>query len=310
MFPEEVKINEKNIEKLRETYQKAYTQIVAELENATSFGSANRRAILAQIEKILKELGAEVNEFIEEEITTYYQEGAGDAVKQLDKVADEIPVATGFNKIHKEAILALVDDTQTAFGDSLTGVSRTARKLLSTAVKEQLTQQLATGKIQGSALKTIQKNLIAIIKADGIESFIDKGGKKWKLDRYTELLIRTKAVEARNRGLANRMAENEYDLVQVSAHGGCDLCAPWEGRILSVTGKTPGYPTVAQAQRAGLFHPNCKHAINALVPELAKVTHAYNPNINTLTGSEFVDEVDEKFKGLVKPATQVVKPRP
>ena len=35
---------------------------------------------------------------------------------------------------------------------------------------------------------------------------------------------------------------------------------PWEGKILSLTGKTPNFPTLEEARAAGLFHPNCRHA--------------------------------------------------
>jgi hypothetical protein len=94
------------------------------------------------------------------------------------------------------------------------------------------------------------------------------------------MLFRTKVVEARNRGIANRLVENGYDLVQVSNHGmaSCPMCAPWQGKILSSTGATKGYDTVLDAERAGLFHPNCRHAINVLVPGLASMTRAYNPD--------------------------------
>jgi hypothetical protein len=96
------------------------------------------------------------------------------------------------------------------------------------------------------------------------------------------MLFRTKAVEARNRGLANRMVEFNYDLVQVSNHNSThEECRVWESRILSVSGATKGYPTVAKAEAAGLFHPNCKHAINVLIPSLARQTEAYNPDERT-----------------------------
>ena len=35
---------------------------------------------------------------------------------------------------------------------------------------------------------------------------------------------------------------------------------PWQGKVLSITGKTKGYPTLEEAKAAGLFHPNCRHA--------------------------------------------------
>ena len=93
--------------------------------------------------------------------------------------------------------------------------------------------------------------------------------------RYSEMLIRTKAVEARSTGMMNRIVENDYDLVQVSSHGATDVCGKWEGEILSVTGNTPGYKTVQMATDDGLFHPNCRHAMNVIVSNLAAETKAY-----------------------------------
>ena len=37
---------------------------------------------------------------------------------------------------------------------------------------------------------------------------------------------------------------------------GCELCSDWEGEVVSLDGATPGYPTLAEAEGAGLFHPN------------------------------------------------------
>lgn len=287
MFPQTVELNENNIKKLTTLYNKAYGQIVGELEGATSFGVANRKAILQQVENILTELGGEVNTTLQKEIKKYYEVGAKDGVLQLQKVNADVAVASGFNRIHKEAITSLVDDAQTSFGDSLTGVGRSTQLALNKATKEQLTTQMAIGKVGGKSLDSIKAVLSGTLRQQGLPALKDKSGRTWSLDRYTEMLARTKAVEARNRGLANRVAENGYDLVQVSSHGADDVCGDWEGMILSVSGQTDGYPTVSDAEADGLFHPNCKHAINVLVPELAKLTNAYLPDDETMSGEEF-----------------------
>jgi hypothetical protein len=33
---------------------------------------------------------------------------------------------------------------------------------------------------------------------------------------------------------------------------------PWHGRTLSLTGQTPGYPTMGEARATGFRHPNCR----------------------------------------------------
>lgn len=58
------------------------------------------------------------------------------------------------------------------------------------------------------------------------------------------------------------------DLIQISYHTStCEMCAPRNGKVLSLTGQTPGYPTLAEAEGAGLFHPNCRHASSLFIPE-------------------------------------------
>lgn len=278
MYPQQVQLNEASLKKLTELYKKAYAQIIGEIKGASTFGVANRKAIARQIEKILQDLNVDVGKYIETEIPKYYKKGANQAVEQLEAIDAEIAAAVRFNQIHKEAIAALVDDTQRAFAESIQGVARTANQLLGKATREALTQQMAIGKIGGEALRTVKKTIVGTLEDQGLIALIDKSGRTWELETYAEMLIRTKAVEARNRGVVNRMAENNYDLVQVSDHGADDVCGEWEGEILSISGETPGYKTVAEAEADGLFHPNCRHAINALKLDLARETMGWNPD--------------------------------
>lgn len=300
--PTEVSINERDLARLTNLYKTAYAQIVAEMETATNFGIANRKILLVQIQGILKELDSETTPIVSDTIAKQYELGAGQLVDQLEQVAERVPVKTGFNRIHKDAIAALVSSTQESFAESIQGVYRSSSRFLNDAVKTQMSEQMALGKLKGEALRTIRNNVAGKLREEGLSAITDKAGREWSLDRYAEMLIRTKSVEARNTGVVNRMIENEYDLAQVSAHGADDACADWEGVIISVRGVTDGYPTLDEAESAGLFHPRCRHAINTLIPELAKLTNAYNPNIDTLTGQDFVDDVDTVLKGYdVKP---------
>jgi len=281
MYPTEVPINEENVAKLTSLMKRAYLEIVNEIKGATTFGASNRSALLKQIEIILSDTGTHVASFVEDELPYYYELGASDATKQMKDIGLNVKTGTGFNRIHKEAIRALIDDTARSFGESLTGINRSANKLLSKAVRNEITERMAIGKIGGKTLNSIKTNIVGLLEQDGLSALIDKGGRAWELDRYSEMLIRTKSVEARNRGMANRMVENGYDLVQVSNHSSEHaVCAYWEGKILSLTGHTKGYPTIAQAEAAGLFHPNCKHAINAYVQELANLTQSYTPLVD------------------------------
>lgn len=282
MINSSVEINDKAIQEFLKLLKVAYEEAESEILTATSFGSYNRRQIQKQIIKVMQNLGEEARKFLEEQIPEHYKLGANEAVQQLDDIAAALNAAKNFNVIHKEAIFALIDDVGRSFATAMTGVSRSSQTLLNQATRDEITQRLAIGKVTGATRKEIVKDIKAALKSEGLEALRDRAGKPWTLDRYAEMLFKTKFVEARNRGFANRMVENGYDLVQVSDHlQECELCRPWEGRILSLTGSTDGYPSVADAQAGGLFHPSCRHSINVMIPELAVKTRAYYSKLPT-----------------------------
>ena len=279
LYPVNIDPTDRQIKRLRNMFKRSYRRIAREINGATKFGVSHRRAILREIEDVLRGLGVDIKKFVEKELPGFYKRGARDAVKQLRNVKAPIPVRSGFNKLHKDAIIALVDDTVRSYGSSITGVKRSASLLLGKAVRESIKEEIAHGLISGEALKKVRRYIKGILQEQGLAALVDRGGRRWQMDRYAEMLFRTKVVEARNMGMANRMVENGYDLVQVSDHAGeCPLCRPWEGKILSLTGDTKKYPTLQKATSEGLFHPNCRHAINTIIPSLARKTVAYDPD--------------------------------
>jgi hypothetical protein len=206
-------------------------------------------------------------------------------VNILDKKLLTAParaVQAGFTNINQSAVEALVSDAQKSFGDALSTVNRSARQIFNKATQQAIKDRLATGEMVPLDRVKIANDIKQIVSDQGVAALTDRGGRQWTLDRYAEMLTRTKVVEARNTGLSNKLAENGYDLVQVSAHGANDVCGDWEGKILSLSGRTDGYPTVDEATADGLFHPNCEHAINAVVPDLSSDTNAYDNPYNAL----------------------------
>jgi hypothetical protein len=100
----------------------------------------------------------------------------------------------------------------------------------------------------------------------GIIGFVDKAGREWNIARYTEMLARTTVMNARNESKMNDWRLRGHDLVRVSSHETvCEKCKPWEGAVLSISGETKKYPSLAEAREAGLFHPNCQHSTGLFV---------------------------------------------
>lgn len=288
-------MNEKAIKVLIGLYTDAYKDILAGMEDATDFGIANRRAIMADIEKKLTKLGADTDKWIQENVPKQYAAGAADAIGQLRQVGAKIKVGGSLVSIDRKAIEALMADTSMRFGDAMSGLKRDATRIFVSASQAEIKQQIASGIIEGQTRKEIAGTIKETIRSKGLAALEDKRGRSWTIDRYADMLVRTKMTEARNTGIANKMLQNDQDLVQVSSHGADDICGEWEGEILSLSGATDGFKTVAEAEADGLFHPNCRHALNVINPSLAAKTSIYENPYNDLDPEER-KEVDRQFR--------------
>ncbi len=123
----------------------------------------------------------------------------------------------------------------------------------------------------------------------GITGFTDRGGRRWQLSSYVEMATRTVAQRAAVQGQTDRLDAIGVRLVYVSNHGQeCHLCRPYEGRVLRLdTGPTGEVQvphqltdepvtvdvvaTLAEAQLAGLMHPNCRHSLSAFLPGVTRL---------------------------------------
>lgn len=305
-----VKIRQGRIDDLLRLYREAYKRIIVTLENETAAGKIHKLRVMSQVNKILEELGEDAAKWVQAEIPQYYIDGANVAKVDLKRLGIDVERSSGFALINKEAVKALVDETALSFAEGIRGVSRNARRMLDDALKQQLNFTIAEGRLTGEARRVVSAAVKQRLQDEGLTALVDRSGRKWSLDTYSEMLVRTKAVEARNQGLANSMLSYGYDLVQVSNHGSSHkACARWEGKVLSISGKTPTGTklpggrivagSMADAKAAGLFHPNCQHSANVFTPELAAETHAYDNPYLKMTPAQRA-KADQEFINRVR----------
>jgi len=143
---------------------------------------------------------------------------------------------------------------------------RTIAQLNGIDVQDKLFKDITKGETRQRIKKVIKEEA----KEKGVVAFTDRGGKRWDVERYSEMVARTSRADVFNNAVANRALENGFDLVQVTRNSSSHVeCAMWEGKVLSLTGATPGYPTLEDAKLTGIFHPNCKHTYTPLSMEEA-----------------------------------------
>jgi hypothetical protein len=118
--------------------------------------------------------------------------------------------------------------------------------------------------------RAISQSMLDDFAKRGVQSVIYKNGRRVSIDSYTEMVGRTMSGRAAIQGSLNRYEEYGYDLVRVSSHfRACELCTPWEGKVLSQSGESKKYRSLNDAVMAGLFHPNCAHDINPYFPGIS-----------------------------------------
>lgn len=137
------------------------------------------------------------------------------------------------------------------------------------------------------------QNVLNKFAAKGVTGFVDKAGRHWDLASYSEMAIRTATSRAALQGHIDRQTAIGNDLIMVSSFGAtCPICAPWAGKVLSISGKDPRYPSLESAKAAGLFHPNCKHTITAYFEgmDYEEPKFPYNPELYAATQRQRYNE--------------------
>lgn len=108
----------------------------------------------------------------------------------------------------------------------------------------------------------------------GITGFTDMAGRNWSLTSYAEMATRTAVHNAERQGVMDGVRAAGRDLVMISGSPACcDLCAPWEGQVVSLDGMTTGYPTLSDAEADGVFHPGCRHTVAPYVEGLTRADY-------------------------------------
>lgn len=149
----------------------------------------------------------------------------------------------------------------------------------------QVVQQATAASVAGGITRRqAAQYAYARLVDQGLTSFVDRRGRRWRLSSYVEMGVRTVTQRAAIQGQTDRLQELDLDLAMVSdSPRECEKCRPWEGKILSISGAARGRVelpsmtgggtvsvTVAgsldEARRAGLQHPGCTHSIRAYLP--------------------------------------------
>lgn len=152
--------------------------------------------------------------------------------------------------MHKDAMGHIAAQTDKMMAEMKDTLRSEASQVFRLAAVEGISRKEAHMKLKGK-----------LLEKDPSFQFVDKAGRAWKTDTYLEMLTRTVMKNAMRECFLNTMVNEGKDLVKISRHGATDACSRWEGKVVSITGATAGYPTFADLPRSQIFHPRCRHRL-------------------------------------------------
>ena len=248
------------IEGVLAIFNKTFKSLQDAVFQAMSSNSWQAAKLLKTAKAILDQGCEDIIEVLGRNGVAQYEEALEAAFKQLRAAGydfDEVEKVLGAADV--EAIFNAEDQVRRFFAQTVTQTRKQIQ-----AITVQVRQKAATeGWSSGKAFRALRDEVMAQ-HPDFV--FVDRAGRQWAPEKYLRMVSRTLMSESQREAHEAAYVEAGVDLVKVSVHGTtCPKCAPFEGKVLSLTGATEGKTTVAEARAAGLFHPNCKHRLLAHV---------------------------------------------
>lgn len=137
------------------------------------------------------------------------------------------------------------------------------------------------------ARQSAMRECIGEMTQKGIPAFVDKNGRNWTPEAYTNMCIRSTVGSVAKETQFSLMDEYGLDLIEVSSHSGArPLCAKDQGKIFNRNGGG-GYTTDLDGKRirfyawrsssygkpAGILGINCGHQIYPFLPGISVQTY-------------------------------------
>lgn len=220
----------------------------------------DRLAYLREVESITRKLETETVKWVEEAVPKMYTDASVTARQYMKKnLQPTLSAIVEFSDIDRLAVDVIAGNTTELYSNALASTRRRASSMIDSILQEKITAELSKATQRPITPKELQVIVKDIIDEAGVGSLVDRGGKTWQLDTYANMVARTEFTHITNEATKNQALREGYDLVRFSVHGATDSCALWEGRVVSLTGKTPGFPSINAIAGTHMLGPNCKH---------------------------------------------------
>lgn len=290
-------------------YLKAETDIINEIGRLRSQGFVDYHAVAAleRVQKILRQMEGDswtyVPRMIEAQFYVHHSEARAVPGESIEKHRTAYLNAQALTAEQTDIVRRLTMNLMGQITDGSLTVLATLQSALLGRIEPDVYRAVGLEQVaaQQAVGKSIHQSVPAFVEAlrrEGVTAFTDKAGRNWSLHTYATMVSRTTSRQAEILSVVTQ--DPEHDLYQISAHGTtCALCAPYEGRVYSRSGKDPRFPPLSDAfgkiDPAGPddltnswlnIHPNCLHALRPwteagrMPEELERIRRFSDPRTN------------------------------
>lgn len=259
----------------------AIDRIIAEVAASTETSGTYWRNVEVRLRRSYEDLRAITRAWLDAKLPQHYNVALADQVRRLKARAVKPPRIVDFKTIVRsltvrQTLASLLSETISSFNTGFTSGEATLLRLARSTQQVNLSEKKVNRLVeqgfaeeataQGSKRKLRDALLKKAVEGKYV-SVVDRNGdtRQYNVASYAELVARTKLIEAASQATISTATEVGSDLVQVSAHNtNCAVCAPYEGKIFSISGADPRFPALDAEPP---FHPQCEHSLTVVVEE-------------------------------------------
>ena len=275
--------NEKELKALREAFLQAETDIINEIAMLRSKGLADYHAVAAleRVQATLKSLETKCWKYVPKMIEKQFYARVPEA-RKIVETAEKNAMAYEAAGTLTTSQHAIIDQLVYNLMGEIAEGNKTVLNTLENAIigrsendiyRSKGLELVTSMEARGKSIAATVPEFVDTVRREGVTAFVDKAGRNWSLHTYGNMVCRTTSRQAEV--LAVLTADPEHDLYKISSHDtSCPICAPFEGRVYSRSGKDKDFPPLASAfgkidpngsddlSNTWLnIHPNCLHVL-------------------------------------------------
>ena len=282
---------DKELQRMIQLYLKAETDIINEIGRLRSMGLVDYHveAALDRVQAILGRLEREGWEYVPRMIERNFYVSHPEARKPSARNETWSKHASGYanaaaltgeqTDIVNRLVMNLMGELTEAHATVYAGLSSALIGRAEPDIFRRVgLEQTGLAQAMGRGPFRAVPDFVEALHREGVTAFVDKAGRNWSLRTYASMVLRTTSRQAEVLSVLTQ--DPEWDLYKISKHGTtCKLCAPYEGRVYSKSGRDPDFPPLSAAfgkvdpsgpdtlDNTWLnLHPNCLHQLIRWTP--------------------------------------------